>query len=342
MWDLAVRENDYEAVDGMLRRYEAPLSMRIPPAYARGDSAAILRLVDSARGLDARQSQIAARYVATYLEDFATAAELARLDLQPRRNAAIRLGAQTWLAWLEVGRGRWAAANRYFVDAQRMPGGDAVLPERALAATLPFVAVPRSEIQEVRREVERWSAGGDASPSLAAELRPHLRIYLLGLLSSRLDEHDRALSHAGALDTMSVPEQARGTVRALAATVRADVAFRRGEFAQALSQLEAADGRVPLELVYLRPFVSLRPYTQEYARYLRAEALLELGRLEEAARWFETSFQGSPLELVYLAPLHERLALIHERRGDGARARAHAARFKALRIGTGENKERAP
>ena len=51
MWDLAVREDDYQAVDGMLRRFSgAPLSYRVVPAYARGDSAA--------RGAHARVSRL--------------------------------------------------------------------------------------------------------------------------------------------------------------------------------------------------------------------------------------------------------------------------------------------
>ncbi|MEO5568438.1 MAG: hypothetical protein ABIR92_08100, partial [Gemmatimonadaceae bacterium] len=135
MWDLAVREDDYKAVDSMLARYAAaPLSYRIVPAYARRDSASIARLRNEARALDARQSQIAARYVATFLENMPAAEELARLDLQPRRNAAIRLGAQTFLAWLEVARGSWSRAKLAFAEAERMDGGGVTRQERALAA----------------------------------------------------------------------------------------------------------------------------------------------------------------------------------------------------------------
>ena len=112
MWDLAVREEDYKAVDAMLQRYSgAPLSFRALPLFARHDSAGVARLLDEARALDARQSQIAARYVATFLRDTTDAVELARLDLQPRRNAGIRLTAQTFLAWLHVANNHWSAAR---------------------------------------------------------------------------------------------------------------------------------------------------------------------------------------------------------------------------------------
>jgi hypothetical protein len=106
MWDLAVREEDYSAVDAMLSRFSrAPLSMRLLPAFARGDSAARLRFIEEATNSDNRQSQIGARYVATFLEDFTTAESIARLDLAERRRPPIRLGAQIFLAraWPLVG-----------------------------------------------------------------------------------------------------------------------------------------------------------------------------------------------------------------------------------------------
>jgi hypothetical protein len=300
MWDLAVREDDYPAVDSMLSRFRgAPLSYRIPPAHARRDTAAILRLHEEARVLDARQSQIAARFMATYLVDLAAAESLARLDLQPRRNAAIRLGAQTFLAWLELARGNWSRARLAFSEAEAMEGGQSVLPERALAATLPFVNVPAADVAAVRAEMERWTPAPAQGGTLVAALEPHLRLYLLGLLSSRLGDAAAAEARAGELDALASPAGATQVVRALAATVRADVALKQGQAERALALLEPADGQVPLELVAVRPFVNARQYTQEHARYLRAEALRALGRTGEAQRWRSTSFQGSPLEMVY-------------------------------------------
>src|SRR5688572_12625225 len=121
MWDLAVREEDYEGADSMMRRMTAPpLSMRILLTFVRGDSASRAAIVEEARALDSRQSQIAARYVATFLEDFATAKSLAELDLAPRRKPPIRANAQLLLAWLEVARGRWTAAKAAFAQAERM------------------------------------------------------------------------------------------------------------------------------------------------------------------------------------------------------------------------------
>ena len=308
MWDLAVREDDYRAVDGMLRRYKnAPLSFRILPAYARHDSAAIAALHEEARTLDARQSQIAARYVATFLKDFSSAADLARLDLQPRRNVGIRLTAQTFLAWLEVARGRWPAADSAFALAEHMDGGEEVVAEHALAASLPFVSAPAADLERLRRSISSWKPAADQS-SLTAALKPQLRLYILGLLASRLGDASGAEERAREIDRLPAPSDARRVPAALAATVRADIAWHAKRYADVLKLLELADGSIPLELVQARPFVNTRPFTQEHARFLRAEALRALGRGDEARRWLEYGFQGSPWELVYLAPVEQRLS----------------------------------
>jgi phage gp36-like protein len=68
MWDLAVREKDYQAVDSMLARYRGsvPLSYRLVPARGRADAATVARLLEEARASENRQLQLAARYTAAY------------------------------------------------------------------------------------------------------------------------------------------------------------------------------------------------------------------------------------------------------------------------------------
>ena len=327
MWDLAVREDDYSAVDAMLSRYaRAPLSMRLLPAFARGDSAARARFFDEATNSDSRQSQISARYVATFLEDFATAESLARLDLAERRRPPIRLGAQQFLGWLELARGRWSAANAAFESAKRMEGASGGELERAIAATLPFLEVPRADLGHIRTELEHTdpNAGGGAVPGgFAARLRPHLRLYLLSLLSSHLGDDEAATRYATAIEGLPNVPDASAVIRNLVQTARADMALRGGKPSDALALLEPVQGEVPLELVFLKPFVTVREFGQEHARYLRAEALLALRRHDEAQRWYRTAFQGSPAELVYLAPGHLRQAQIHEARGERDQAVSH-------------------
>src|SRR5687768_2737870 len=333
MWDLAVREEDYGAVDAMLSRYaKAPLSMRLLPVFARGDSAARARFVEEATNSDSRQSQISARYVATFLENFAAADSLARLDLAERGRPPIRRGARLFLAWLGLARGRWSAANAAFESAKRMEGASGVELERAMAATMPFLQVPAADLGHVRAELERFdpNASTPASGGLAATLRPHLRLYLLSLLSSRVGDDQAAARYAGELEALDAPPEAAAVASALVRTARADVALRNGRAAEALTLLEPVQGEVPLELVYLKVFATVREFGQEHARYLRAEALTALRRHDEALRLYQTSFQGSPAELVYLAPVHLRQAQIFEARGDREKAVTHYRRFVAL------------
>jgi len=334
MWDLAVREEDYDAVDAMLSRYaRAPLSMRLLPVFARGDSAQRARFIEEATSSDSRQSQIAGRYVATFLENFPPAESIARLDLAERRRPPIRLGAQLFLAWLELARGRWSAGNAAFENAMRMEGASGIEFERAIAATLPFLEVPRATLGEIRAEIERSNpnaTGPGASGGLNVRLRTHLRLYLLSLLSSRLGDDLTAERYVSELEAIPAVPNAGAVVRNLAQTARADIALRNGRPSEALARLDGVQGEVPLELVYLKVFATVREFGQEHARYLRAEALMALRRYDEALRWYQASFQGSPAELVYLAPSHLRQGQIHETRGENEKAAIHYRRFLEL------------
>jgi len=332
MWDLAVREADYRAADSLLLRYrgEAPLSMRLFTAAARGDSAEHRRLLDDARKAENRQPQIAGRYFATYLEDLPTARSLARLNLAPERRLPLRAGAQFLLAWLEIAAGRWAGARDQFAAAEQSDE-TATRINRALAVTLPFLAPPVQDLDAVRADLERWNPSADQpdpDAGLPSALRPQLRLYLLGLVYSRLGDDPAALGLAARLERLTAPPEARAAVRGLAATIRADVAARRGRVTEALEMLErAAGGDLPLELVSLPAFATVREYGQDRARYLRAELLTVLKRDGEAIRWLESSLQGAPNEFVYLGPIHRLQAEIHERRGEREKAAEHYERF---------------
>jgi tetratricopeptide (TPR) repeat protein len=334
MWDLAVREEDYQSADSMMRRMAAsPLSMRILLTFARGDSAARARILEEARASDSRQSQIAARYVATLLEDFKAAELLSQLDLARRRPPAIRVNAQLFLAWLELARGRWSAAQAAFARAERMEEAPPVLLQRALAATLPFLAVPPHDLDSLRSEVKLWNpraAASDPDAGLAARLQPQLRLYLLGLLSSRLGDDTDALRLAAEIEGADGPEEARAQSRALGKTIRADVALQGGSVELADQALRAVQGEIPLELVSVPAYVNIREFTQEHARHLRVLVLNAQQKHTQALQWIENSFQGAPSEMVYLAPMHLQQAEIYERLGEREKAVEHYRRFVSL------------
>ncbi len=334
MWDLAVREEDYDAAEGMVRRMKAPpLSMRVLLTVVRGDSAARAGIIEEARVSDSRQSQIAARYVATFREELALAEALARLDLAPRRRPPIRANAQLLLAWFEIARGRWSASKVAFMQAERMEEVPPVYIQRAIAATLPFLEVPREDLESIRAEMMLWNAGAEASDpnaGLAIRLRPQLRLYLLGLLSTRLGDNASALRFAEDIERATTPPEAKAVIRGLAQTVRADVALAGGRADKARDALEEVQGEVPLELVSTPVYSNIREFAQEHARYLRVLTLSVREQPTEAFRWIENSFQGAPSEIAYIAPMHLQRAEIYERLGDVKKAEQHYRRFVTL------------
>ena len=139
MWDLAVREEDFQEIDALLARYRGrpPLSMRLLPTIARADTAMLRVLIDEGRTLESRQLQIAARYAASYLGDFALADSLVRLDLTWRQRPANRAAAQVLVAGFAAAQGRWTDASAAYATAQGMEEAELVAVHRAVAATLP-------------------------------------------------------------------------------------------------------------------------------------------------------------------------------------------------------------
>ena len=333
MWDLAVREQDYASAQAMLQRYRGapPWSNRMLLAFVRGDSAARASLLKEATGSENRQVQIAARFVATYLGDLTSAEELARLELAWRRQPVIRQGAQLLLGWLEIGRGRWSAARQAFLAAEG-EGAAAGRVHRALAATLPFLVLPRSDLLAVRAEIDAWTPERDPEErtATATALRPHLRLYLLGLLSSRLDQLAEARRYADQLERLPSQPGSAGVVHGLAQSIRADIAWQAGNPAEALAALGDVTLEIPLELVSVPAYIVAREYTGEHARYLRAAALASLGRDSDALRWLRTGLQGAPNEFAYLAPVSRLLGEIQERAGDRAAAVASYERLVRL------------
>jgi tetratricopeptide (TPR) repeat protein len=328
MWTLAVREDDYPTADSLMRRKFAadkvPLGHRAMLAIVRRDSAAHEHMLGEATK-QASGHPFAPEWIALYLNDFARAAEFAQAALGSPRSSAVRDSVHQFLALLALAEGRWGAAKVEFALAERgIPSAKRL---RALAASWRFIPVPTAELVALRAELSQWDPSADApesTPDLASALHPQLRLYLLGLLSSRLGDDAEALRHVADLERMDRPPEAAKLVRDLTQTVQADVALRRGRPADALKLLEPVRGEGPLELL-ARPF-----YSEEISRYLRAEALYQLGRDEEALRWLRNGFQETPLELVLLAPAHFRQAELYERLGDRKQAADHYSRFIQL------------
>jgi hypothetical protein len=336
MYDLAVREEDWARGDTLIRRkfpQGLPFDVRVTFATVRNDTASLRLLHDEGKkfagqkGRKADQALEAGGLLATYLEDLQWGEELTRFSTQASLPTRIKASAHLQLAELAVAGGRWSVAKRELAASARLGEADSALFGRALAASLPFLDVPKNDIRSIRDEVERWSPGRDASkplPEWIRPLAPHLRLYLLGLLSARLGDAGEALRLASAVETQPASPESRAVVRSLARTIRADVAAGSGRTNEGLTLLEQVHGEIPFELLALLPF------SEEHARYLRSRLLFLAGRDDDALRLVENGFAGTPGELYYRAPAHLLRAEIQQRLGNREAAAEEYSRFLAL------------
>jgi tetratricopeptide (TPR) repeat protein len=304
-----VREERWAQADTLIRRKfgAVPWGDQVLFAVARRDTA-------SERELRAQAPEMAGKkgrrtsgdaletgwLLAIYLEDLERAEEYTRPGTAASLTPGLQASAHQQLADLAVAGGRWSAAKTEFAAAGNAHP-DSALVGRALAATLPFLAVPKPDLRAVQAEVERWEPGSDVSTPLPESVRPligHLRLYLLGLLSARQGDGASALRYAGEMERLAAPADSRALVRDLGRTIRADVAASAGRNEEALSQLEGVNGEVPFELIRL-PY-----FSGEHARYLRGLLLHRVGRDEEGLHLLEVAFTGTPNELHYRAPMH--------------------------------------
>jgi tetratricopeptide (TPR) repeat protein len=336
MFDLAVREDDWARGDTLIRRkfpQGLPFDVRVTFAAFRKDTTSLRLLHDEGmetagqKGRKGDRALEAGGLLSSYLEDLEQAEEFTRLSTQASLPTRIRAPAHLQLARLAVAGGRWSVAKQELAAAARLGEADSALIGRALAASLPFLGVPENDIRSIRDAVEGWSPGHDASkpfPEWIRPLAPHLRLYLLGLLSARLGDGAEALRLASALETNPAPPGSRSVVRSLARTIRADVAAGSGRTNEGLTLLDQIHGEIPIELLGLLAF------SEEHARYLRSRLLYLAGRDEEALRLVENAFAGTPAELYYRAPAHLLQAEIHQRLGNRDAAAEQYTRFIAL------------
>src|SRR2546425_1732991 len=164
MWDLAVREGDYARADSLIRRLSrTPFSGRALDAFARGDSAARAWILDEAKLADRTAALLdAAEFIAVYLEDFATAEQFLHLALAPRQKPSLRASAHQLLGTIRTSQGRWSAATTAYDSAEGLGVPDVGREGRAWAATLPFLAVPRREVEAALADVARWAPRAEA------------------------------------------------------------------------------------------------------------------------------------------------------------------------------------
>lgn len=291
----------------------------------RGDPAAIERRL---AWLDENQPQENLMYpqlVGTWLDEFEIAERAARSQTRPGNTHAVRRRGHLNLARILTSLGRWSEASAH-LDRLRELDPMTARTERAALSTLPFLELPAAALEACRAELLEWRPEvGTGALSLHRAYDAHRRAYYLALVHARLGDREAALAYVDSLEALPDIGVEPAVPRALAATVRADLAWREGRPArEILELLEPVEGRVPAFL-WLDPMVG-----QEHARFLRAWALYASGEWDEALRWLEHGFVNTPGWDYYKAPVRRLRAAVNEAAGRPDEARAAREAFEAL------------
>ena len=267
--------------------------------------------------------------VALYTPDLRKAERFGTRLFAAARSEEFRAFGHLVLAHMALARGGIVEAFDRIHEAERLEPSWS-LEVKGLIASLPFLPVDAAFRSQVRDALVAWNPL-DAKPSFAAplvlhnEVHPHLRQYLIGLLSLRLEDPDGSREAGEALEELPVSPAGAPLVAHLLRTLHADRLRNGGMAREALAVLEMPSADVWFQLVVASPF-----FAGAYERFLRAELLADLGRPVEALAWWDAIAERSPFELPFRAPSLERQGAVWRQLGDPERADRCAARARVL------------
>jgi tetratricopeptide (TPR) repeat protein len=242
---------------------------------------------------------------------------LPRLMTAPKRSDRTRTYGHLFIALMHVARGQWQAAGTE-IDSARTIDPQSILFTHTLLVLGSIKPAAGEELVALREDLEQLAA-------VDLGYQETNRLFLTGLLDCRLGNIPAAAACAETLAARApsfadletrIPRD-REALK-LAHILRAEVAAREGNIADALTEIEQSPfyaprdlGDIPMHLIF------------GYERFKRAEWLAELDRPEEALRWYDTlamsAFSGVH-EMVYIAPAHLRRAELHDQRGQTEQA----------------------
>ena len=312
-----------------------PRTMAALSTGSREEGDAIIE--ELARANDATLNE-AVRYVARLTCNLPGAQRIARLLLDSKRSRGTRAYGQILLAQLAVASGSFSGADKALTEASILDPGMALL-HRAFISVLPFLNVPRSEIESLllaldvgdTPHVVRELAG--PFTALHEGLHEALGLYVLGHLQAKEENFDAASVTAGRLAALKAGLVASALVDDWSRGVLAHVAWRQGRIEDALTLLEGAQ----LEVSWAHRLAPSPFLCHNFERYLRAQLLEMVGRDEDSLGWYEGATGDFVHEAIFLAPSYLHRAQIHDRRGDYGPARDFYGRFISLWSGADQD-----
>ncbi len=341
LWHLvriAALERDEEELSGLVDRLlelapeaERVLEIQALEAFTVGDAAEQQEVVERFADVNDGVLALVAWSLSITMDTVEGTSAVARALIEPQRSSAAQGLGHSVLAYTAVAEGRWQDAR------QHLRAAAAVTPHlglghRALLSAVEVLPVSRQTLGAIRDELLAWDATRVPPSGLQSffysstdGLHPHIRLYLLGLLSARLGDRS-ALDHAAALTAASESSPRPPIVRNLAAGVRAAWWRAQGDPRRELAELDSFEtGGISYQDVFASPF-----FSQPYERLRRGMLARELGDPQAARRWLsslaEVSFYDDAL--VPLSHLHR--GELFEQQGDPDAAALHYRRFLEL------------
>jgi len=265
------------------------------------------------------------RHLSMWIGAFDVAERGARSQMRQANTTDVRRAGHRNLARILAGGGGWSDVEEQLdllAELDPIEGRR----QRALLTSLPWFAIPAPALEVCRAELVEWRPDTPAPDTpLDRAYEAHRRTYYLGLVESKMGNFGAARAWADSLEALPDVSGIPAVVEGLAATVRADVAWREGRPpSELLSLLEPVRGEVPA-LLWTDPMIG-----QEHARLLRAIALHEAGRDDEALRWLQNGFENTPGWDYYRAPVAYLTGLVMRAEGRKEEAAAARATFERL------------
>jgi tetratricopeptide (TPR) repeat protein len=290
------------------------MGLRAFRGFALGDRPADYRSTRELIGSSGFVPAVTALGAAAYVDDLTGSERFATLLAKHPRSCEVRGLGRRMLAQAALARGLPDSATGWLRSPEACDSA-ASLQLLAVYQSLPFVFTDRPTVRELLGVLLAGRPASNVSWQEAA-----VPIYGIGLIALAAGDSALAGREASTLDSMGDSTGDRALAWSLTQSLRGRIALHRGEVSRALGFLE----RARWEQVPVPPVVEVDD------RYLRAELLARLGRDEEAAGWYGSIAERASHELVYLAPAQFRLAQIHDRQGDDAKALAYYQRFLQL------------
>ncbi|MFN2397211.1 MAG: protein kinase [Gemmatimonadaceae bacterium] len=257
------------------------------------------------------------RNIATYGMNVVGAAGLLRRANLRSRMPSLRALAHVQLSYLEVAQGHWRKALDELDSAATEDLSISML-ARGYLTSLPFLALSSDVVESTRQALRKWDPEPAPAPfsqnlSIAIHQAAYavLKTYLLAILATKAGDVEDARRHTTSLEDIDQTKSDSALASALAADVKAQLAWDSGDAAGSLALLDAYSIEVPYPSALTSPF-----YSQARARFLRAESLAALRRDEEAARWYNSFSEVSVYDLVFFPVSARRRGPLLERLGN--------------------------